>query len=397
MKITLLHYSFWPEIGGVEQVMRDQANTLVRAGHEVTVIAGRGADPGEGYRVEIVPELAPDFALQAQVNAVLERGQADQNFGQYRALLVEVLGRVLAEAELTLVHNVFTLHHNLALTLALHDLAATHRFLAWTHDLVAGNSDYALPNPSQPPWSLMRTSNPHVTYIAVSDRRAEEVQAQLKLAVAPQVIPNMVDSCRLFGLTPEMRESYPELKLAERDFVFLLPAELAPRENIDFAIEIVKHLRAAQRNPLLLITAPPMAHGASAGRYADFLRQTLPEELRVHVVFVSDFFAVGDDILRDLYLAADCLLFPSPRKGFGLPIIEAAAYRLPIWCQDIPAYRAVADFAYLLDDLAKLPEAVAWLESQPTFRQQRHCRMLFDPGVIYRNYYEPLLAARPDE
>jgi hypothetical protein len=57
----------------------------------------------------------------------------------------------------------------------------------------------------------------------------------------------------------------------------------------------------------------------------------------------------------------------------------------------------VADFAYLLDDLAKLPEAVAWLESQPTFRQQRHCRMLFDPGVIYRNYYEPLLAARPDE
>lgn len=220
-----------------------------------------------------------------------------------------------------------------------------------------------------------------------------EMQAQLKLAVVPQVIPNLVDPCRLFGLTPEMRESYPELRLAERDFVFLLPAPLAPRENIDFAIEIAKQLREAQRNPLLLITAPAGAEGASAGRYADFLRQTLPEELRVHVVFVSDFFAVGDNILRDLYLVADCLLFPSTRKGFGLPIIEAAAYRLPIWCQDVPAYRAVADFAYLLDDLAKLPEAVAWLESQPTFRQQRHCRAMFDPGVIYRGYYEGFLGA----
>jgi hypothetical protein len=160
MKIALLHYSFWPEIGAAEQVMRDQANMLVRAGHEVTIVAGRGANPGEGYRVEFVPELAPEFPLRVQVNGVLERGQVDQNFSRYRALLVEVLGRVLAGVELTLVHNVFTLHDNLALTHALHDLAAQHRFLAWTHDLVAGNSDYALPNPGQPPWSLMRMAAP---------------------------------------------------------------------------------------------------------------------------------------------------------------------------------------------------------------------------------------------
>ena len=53
----------------------------------------------------------------------------------------------------------------------------------------------------------------------------------------------------------------------------------------------------------------------------------------------------------------------------------------------------MADFAFMLDDLAKLPDAVVWLESQPTFRQQRQARALFDPGVIYKNYYEALLGA----
>jgi glycosyltransferase involved in cell wall biosynthesis len=393
MKIALLHYSFWPEIGAVEQVMRDQANMLGRAGHEVTIVAGAGADPGEGYRVEILPEMAPEFSLQMQVNGLLERGQVDQSFSRYRALLVEVLGRVLAEVELTLVHDVFTMHHNLALTFALHELANSRRFLAWTHNLVAGNSDYALPNPGQPPWSLMRISHPQVTYIAVSDRRAEEVRAQLKPQVPGQVIPSPVDPARLFGLTPEMRESYRGLNLPSRDFVFMLPDALVPRANIDFAIEVVRQLSALERNPLLLITAAPVAHNPSAARYGDFLRQSLPEELRGHVFFVGDFFSMRDETLRDLYLLADCLLFPSARKGFGLPIIEAAAFRLPIWCQDIPAYQAVADFAFLLDDLAKLPEAVTWLESQPTFCQQRHCRALFDPGVIYKNYYEALLGA----
>ena len=301
MKIALLHYSFWPEIGAVEQVMRDQANMLVRAGHEVTIVAGQGADPGEGYRVEIVPELAPDFPLQVQVNAVLERGQVDQNFIQYRALLVEVLGRVLEEVELSMIHNVLTIHRNLALTLALHDLAAGRLLIAWTHDFVAGNADYALPNPGKPPWNLMRTSHPHVTYVAVSDRQAEAVQAQLEPAVTAQVIPNLLDPSRLFGLTAEMRESYPGLDLPLRDFVFLLPAALAPRENIDFAIEIVKQLRATGRNPLLLITAPPLSHQPSAKRYGDFLRQTLPEELKDHVVFCQRFLSGdGCDVARSL-------------------------------------------------------------------------------------------------
>jgi glycosyltransferase involved in cell wall biosynthesis len=405
MKIALLHYSFWPEIGGVEQVMRDQANLLHRAGHEVTVLTGIGSNPGERYRVELLPELAPDFPLNAQVRAVLERGQADQTFSQYRSALVEVLDRVLGAVDVTFVHNIFTLHHNLALTRALHDVAPRHRLVAWTHDLVAGSSDYALPNPTQPPWNLMRTRHPQVTYAATSELRAGELAKSLRPAGEPAaVIPDPVDSIRVYGLTPELADSYPILALPERDFVFLLPAQATPRKNIDFAIEVLGKLRAMERNPLLFITGAKVPQSAASDRYGDYLRQSLPPELLPHIVFVSDFFPVGDATLRDLYLLSDCLLFPSKQEGFGLPVIEAARYRLPVWCRNVPAYQAVAEdgAAFLLEDSSKLPEAVAWLENQPIFRQQRRCRRLFDPGVLYRQHYTPLLesltpAAAPAE
>jgi hypothetical protein len=58
MKIALLHYTFWPEVGGVEHLMRDQANMLCRAGHEVTVVTGVGRETGEDYEVVVLPEMA---------------------------------------------------------------------------------------------------------------------------------------------------------------------------------------------------------------------------------------------------------------------------------------------------------------------------------------------------
>jgi glycosyltransferase involved in cell wall biosynthesis len=393
MKIALLHYSTWPEMGGVENVVRDQAAMLQRAGHEVRVLTGAGLDLGEEYEFVLMPELAPDFELNKAVRDVLQRGQSDQNFSKYRSVLVEALRAALSDVDITFVHNIFTLHFNLACTRALLDLAPKHKMVAWTHDLTATNSDYALPNPTQPPWNLMRTSSPDVTYVATSELRATELKAQLKPKVSPQVIPNMVDPARLFGLTPELRESLVSLAIPWRDFVFLLPAKIMLRKNIDFAIEIVKKLRAGGRNPLLLITGAKDLNSPASEHYGVFLRQSLPAELKAHVVFVTDFFAVQDEMVRDLYLLSDCLLFPSKQEGFGLPIVEAAMHRLPIWCQGIPAFRALeGEGSFLLDNMAKLPEALKWLESQQTFRQQRRSRRLFDPAIVYNKYYEPLLA-----
>ncbi len=379
-------------MGGVENVLRDQANMLVNAGHEISLFTGAGIDTGEPYEFVLVPELAPDFELNKAVRSVLERGQADQNFSQYRSLLVEVLGELLAGFDLTIVHNIFTVHSNLACTMALHDLAPKLKMIAWTHDLTATNLDAAMPNPTKPPWNLMRISAPGVNYVATSDVRANEIKAHLKPPIAAKVVPDMVDPVRLFAVTPEIRASILSLEIPWRDFVFLLPARVMVRKNIDFAIEVMKKICESKRNPLLLITGAKVADSPASEHYGAFLRQSLPKELTGHVHFLSDYFLVQDDTLRDLYLLADCLFFPSRKEGFGLPVLEAALYKMPVWCGDIPSFRALeGQGSFLLNEITKLPAAIAWLEAQASFRQQRRCRRLFDPSIIYGKYYEPLL------
>jgi glycosyltransferase involved in cell wall biosynthesis len=396
MKIALLHYTFWPEVGGVEHLVRDQANMLCRAGHEVTVITGVGRETGEDYQVMVVPELAPDHKLYVAARAGLQGGQADQNFTKYRALLLKTMGRVLAGFDVTIAHNIFTMHHNLALTFALRDLAGSNRMIAWTHDLVVTDTDYVLPNPTKAPWNLMLASAPDVLYVAVSEQRADELEAHLRPKIEAVIIPNVVDVVRLFGLTPEIRASMASLDLPARDIILLLPARIMVRKNVEFGFAVVQRLVEMDLNPLLMITGGQGAMSEASASYDDFLHKSLPEEIAGNVVFINDFFAVQDDTLRDLFLLADCLLFPSKQEGFGLPIIEAGLHRLPIWSSKMPSFWAVeGEGCYLLENLDQIPDAIDWLQEQPTFRHHRMCRKIFDPGVIYDEYYEPLLATIP--
>ena len=292
MKIALLHPTFWPQPGGVEHVMRDQANMLVRAGHEVTVITGTGRATGEEYKVLVLPELAPDDKLNAAVRGTLERGMVDNQFAKYRDRLIKVMGKALAPMDLTIVHNVFTMHGNLALTAALHELAPKHRFIAWTHDLAAAESDQVVPNPTKAPWNLMRTSAPNVLYIAVSEMRRGELADLLAPPVQAEVIPNLVDVARLFGLSPEIRASLASLDLADRDLIFFLPARLQMRKNIEFALSVIQRLCELDYNPLLIITGDKEGQSEGGARYADYLRESLPEIIVGNVVFVSEFFKV---------------------------------------------------------------------------------------------------------
>lgn len=57
--------------------------------------------------------------------------------------------------------------------------------------------------------------------------------------------------------------------------------------------------------------------------------------------------AADDRVLSACYHTASGLLAPSEAEGFGLPLIEAARYGLPILARDIPVFREVAgDHAY---------------------------------------------------
>jgi glycosyltransferase involved in cell wall biosynthesis len=50
-----------------------------------------------------------------------------------------------------------------------------------------------------------------------------------------------------------------------------------------------------------------------------------------------------DELLRDLYGTADGLLMASEGEGFGLPMAEAALFRKPVLCRDLPVFRETAE------------------------------------------------------
>jgi glycosyltransferase involved in cell wall biosynthesis len=52
--------------------------------------------------------------------------------------------------------------------------------------------------------------------------------------------------------------------------------------------------------------------------------------------------SIDDGMLEVIYKSANLLLAPALAEGFGLPLIEAAQYKLPILARDIPVFREVA-------------------------------------------------------
>jgi glycosyltransferase involved in cell wall biosynthesis len=67
------------------------------------------------------------------------------------------------------------------------------------------------------------------------------------------------------------------------------------------------------------------------------------------------------------------MLLLSEYEGFGLPVLEAQAHRMPVLCSDIPVFREVlADSAYFIDtslDEAAVRSIIGVLSDPAVLRQ----------------------------
>jgi glycosyltransferase involved in cell wall biosynthesis/ADP-heptose:LPS heptosyltransferase len=104
--------------------------------------------------------------------------------------------------------------------------------------------------------------------------------------------------------------------------------------------------------------------------------EALIQRIRQHPELNHRLFWFGqlsDHALQIAYQKSSCLLAASEGEGFGLPLIEAAHFQLPIIARDIPVFREVAkNHAYYF--AATSPEELAraiqsWLE---LYKENRH-------------------------
>lgn len=364
MKITLVHYAYAPVVGGVERVMEEHARLFAAHGHEVTVLCQRGTSDDPCVRVIHLP---------------------DEN-------CAATLRPVLAASDVVFIHNVATMPFDMALTNTLAQLADELpgvRFIAWVHDIAACNPDLA-PVPES-----LRRAHPGFRHVVVSELRARQFRELTGEDCA--IIPNGLDPARVLGLPANVSRFADEFSLFDGRIVLFHPTRLLRRKNVEMSLAITAELKAQGRRATLLITGAEDRHNPASRDYAAWLRT---ERARLGIereaIFVGEHMEVADAELAALYTIADALIFSSRSEGFGLPVLEAALHRLPIFAADIEPLRSLASAGATFFDLAAQPSAIAALIASHLAENTAHLARKAalaqsSWSAIYDKHFAPLL------
>lgn len=385
---------------------------LLRArGDVVKLVAGRGDN------ATVIPEIDSRHPRVEVVQRELNRGNVTAEFHALTQEIISALENALRDVDVLIAHNVVTLHKNLALTAALHQLAAARRvkLIAWCHDFAWDDPVYANDVHEGAPWALLKRAWDNTKYVVVSEARQQDLARLLQREAAEiAVVPPGLDAAEFFQVSETTAQWMRELNLLDYAPLLLLPARVTRRKNIELAIDIVNALRDKGAAPLLLVMGPLGPHNPANRVYLEELKtraHTLSfraereisagDDVRVHapvarddkpnVIFLQEHDDVDDAVRRDLYALADALLFPSAREGFGIPILEAGIARLPIFCADIPPFRETAR------DLANyfaLEEAPTQIATQLADFFERDARYQLKQRVRKNYLWEQIFAAR---
>lgn len=404
MKITLMHYSVPPVVGGVERVLAHHAQLLAADGHTVHAIAARGDAWDEAvtfHRVPLIDSLHPEVLA---AKAELDRGEVTARFTALRAAIISELRPLLADSDVLIAHNICSLAKNLPLTAALAELhthAPAPHFILVHHDLAWTTPRYRAELHAGYPWSLLRSKWPGATHVVDSHLRRREFAALTGLPTSSIIVAPigvaLADFYKLDALTVALLAHTELLHAAP---ILLLPVRLTRRKNIEFALRMLAALRRRMPNAALVVTGPVGAHNPANVQYqaelAAIRRELGLDNAALLLAELSDGF-LPDAVIADFYRLADALFLPSFEEGFGIPMIEAAFSRLPIFCSEIEPLTELggADVAYF--DPTGDPAAVAalvadTLTQSAVYQFTARARTAYTWEQVYAQHLAPLLA-----
>jgi len=406
MHISILHYAAPPIVGGVESTIYHHARLLAQDGYQVSIIAGRGESINTQIPFILVPEIDSRHPQVIEVGQALANGKVNEEFIELRDKLYQILIKNLESSDVLIVHNVITLHKNLALTAALKLISERQKplMLAWCHDFAWQDKLYTPDLHPGYPWDLLKTPWPGIRYITVSDHRRQRLAELLDIPDSTiEVIPPGIDVFQFLNISPFTQEIVKRLQLLDSDPLVLLPARITRRKNIEFGIQVIKSLIKIYPDVSLVVTGPPGPHNPKNIVYLNSLR-TLRDELQVesNVHFLynlngeDQILKIPDEIIADLYRLADIIIFPSHREGFGIPVLEAGLARTPIFAADIPSVRASSSGLINLFNPKGDPQTVAddihnFLKSERAYQLRKHVLNQFTWQSILKKKIIPIL------
>ena len=393
-KIAIIHYSFPPLIGGVETIIEAHSRLFADNGYPVKIISGRGVASGDRVELKIIPQISSLSGWK--------RKKWTQSLEE---AIFEKLSREIKGVGICIIHNCLTMPFNMALTTALHKLIEKERrtkFISWCHDSVFLDPSYkeflASVGENAFPYLLLKTPLKRVHYVAISKSRAQGLAKLFNISLKKiRVIHDGISLEEFLGLTPRVIPLFKKFGLFQSDLIFLIPARVTRRKNIELALKITKEINQRGVKAKTIITGPPDLHKKGGTSYLRFLNE-LSKDLGIEkkIVFLSRI-KVDFGLLRDLYKLSDILLLPSYQEGFGLPLLEAGLSRLPVFCSSIGPLKEVGGKEVHCFSLKENPKKIA-REILKSYKGNRPLKMFkkvlrdYTWESIFKKRIEPYLS-----
>jgi glycosyltransferase involved in cell wall biosynthesis len=398
LRIALIHYSAPPVVGGVESVLAQHARLMAQAGHTVRILAARGEPISDQIQFIPLPLIDSRHPRVLAAKAQLDRGVVPADFEPLTCEIMHALQPALRGVDVLIAHNVCSLNKNLMLTAAIQRLDRPRQIL-WHHDLAWTTPRYQAELYDGDPWNLLRTDW-GARHVVVSDLRQRELAELLHIPLESiAVVPNGIDQAAFFKLSPITLALLQQIDLSRAAPILLLPVRLTPRKNIELALRALAVLRREMPDAILIVTGPLGAHNPANAAYFDKLKNLRAElNLAGAAIFLAELIDtyLPDEVIADFYRLSDALFMPSREEGFGIPVIEAAFSKLPVFCTDIAPLQALGlgDATYFSpdDDPDRVAQLIADRWQRDAVQQfAARVRRRFSWDGIYHTHIAPLL------
>ncbi len=408
-KVAILHYAYPPNIGGVERLIKEQAMILADLDYEITVLTGSGEE--NDSRVKIVTADVLQSVLNFNPNLykkIVEEGIIDTDFYDLSSKIETVLEMNLEDKQTVIIHNMLTLVHNLPFIYAFKKYAKNHpekNIIVWAHDQTYIHEEKVLddkPGVNLSPEGRMILIEPleKAKYVVISNQFKQLFCQAINIDKEKViVIPDGINIKNFLEIDPIVWEVVNKEKLLDCFPVVLSPVNILPRKNIEFNIEVVHYLKKNYPDIKLIITGKISAH-RKIGNYPEEIDRIVKKlSLEKNVIYMSRYLdrALYASELHDLYALADAVFYFSKSENFGLPIIESALVKTPVFTSKLKVFREIAENKLIEIDLAKnSAEQTAriiadHMENDNLIKINRLVRQRYNQEEIIKRQLVPLL------
>ncbi len=353
-RIAVIH-SHLLTVDGVSLEAKKWVKVYKHLGHKVFLIAGKfGSEPKLPYL--LVPEMSLEHPTVESIKkmafeAPLSNEEAEALHGLIRSMVNKIKPPIIKfiqknKINLLSIENVLAIPANIPLGIALSEIIQQLNIptIMRHHDFFWERSYYIKYN--NIPKVLGKNFPPKLSRIKHVTISTTAQQDFLRwTGVDSHVIPNAIDFSFLQPMDKFNSDFRKRFNLKKADLLFLQPTRIMQRKRIERSIELIAELnkKFKKKKGVLLVTGPTTPESKD---YFEFLVKKA-RELAVDVVFASDciYLFRGEKeekkvySIADAYANCDAVCFPSDTEGFGNIVIEAAAFKKPLFVNNYPVLR----------------------------------------------------------